>query len=62
MARLERDLASEEVTKSLDESTRLGKALAINGTPGYVVGERVVIGALGEQVLKENIAASRSNQ
>jgi protein-disulfide isomerase len=62
MARLERDMASEEVTKSLDESTRLGKALAINGTPGYVVGERVVIGALGEQVLKENIAASRSNQ
>jgi protein-disulfide isomerase len=62
MVRLERDMASEEVTTSLDESTRLGKALAINGTPGYVVGERVVIGALGEQVLKENIAASRSNQ
>jgi protein-disulfide isomerase len=59
MARLERDMASEEVTKSLDESTRLGKALAINGTPGYVVGERVVIGALGEQVLKESIAAAR---
>jgi len=62
MVQLERDMASEEVTKSLDESTLLGKALAINGTPGYVVGERVVIGALGEQVLKESIAASRSNQ
>jgi protein-disulfide isomerase len=59
MAQVERDMASEEVTQSLDESTRLGKALAINGTPGYVVGERVVIGALGEQVLKESIAASR---
>ena len=59
MARLDRDMASEEVTKSLDESTRLGKALAINGTPGYVVGERVVIGALGEQVLKESINAAR---
>ena len=62
MARLERDMASEEVTQSLDESTRLGKELAINGTPGYVVGERVVIGARGEQVLRESIAASRSNQ
>jgi protein-disulfide isomerase len=60
MARLERDMASEEVTKSLDESIRLGKELAINGTPGYVVGERVVIGARGEQVLKENIAAARN--
>jgi protein-disulfide isomerase len=60
MARLERDLASEEVTKSLDESTRLAKALAINGTPGYVVGNSVVVGALGEQVLKGKIAAARS--
>jgi protein-disulfide isomerase len=60
MARLERDMASEEVTKSLAESTRLGKALAINGTPGYVVGDRVIIGALGEQVLKDGIAAARN--
>lgn len=59
MARLERDMASEEVTKSLDESTHLGKLLAINGTPGYVVGEQVVIGARGEQVLKESIAVAR---
>jgi protein-disulfide isomerase len=59
MARLERDMASEEVTKSLDESTRLGKALAINGTPGYVVGDRVIIGALGEQALKDGIIAAR---
>jgi len=33
MTRLERDMASDEVTKTLDESTRLGKVLAINGTP-----------------------------
>ncbi|MBV8754114.1 MAG: DsbA family protein [Hyphomicrobiales bacterium] len=59
MTRLERDMASEEVTQSLDESIRLGKELAINGTPGYVVGERVVIGARGEQVLRESVAAAR---
>ena len=60
MARLERDLGREEVTKSLDESMRLGKALAINGTPGYVVGDRVIIGALGEQALKDGVAAARN--
>jgi protein-disulfide isomerase len=59
MARLERDMASEEVTQSIDESMRLGKELAINGTPGYVIGERVVIGARGEQVLKDGVAAAR---
>jgi protein-disulfide isomerase len=34
--------------------------LAINGTPGYVVGDRVIIGALGEQVLKDGVAAARN--
>jgi protein-disulfide isomerase len=62
MARLERDLASAEIAKALDESTRLGKALAINGTPGYVVGDRVIVGALGEQVLKDSIAAARNQE
>jgi protein-disulfide isomerase len=60
MARLERDMASDEVTKSIDESMRLAKALAINGTPGYVVGKTVIVGALGEQVLKDKIAAARN--
>jgi len=60
MTRLERDMASDEVTKTLDESTRLGKVLAINGTPGYVVGERVIVGALGEQALKDGVAAARN--
>jgi protein-disulfide isomerase len=60
MARLQRDLASEEVTRSIEESTRLAKALAINGTPGYVVGDHVIVGALGQQVLKDKIAAARN--
>jgi protein-disulfide isomerase len=59
MARLERDLASEEVTKSLAEAGRLGEALGINGTPGYVVGPAVIVGARGQQLLKEKIAAAR---
>jgi protein-disulfide isomerase len=60
MPRLERDMASSEVTESIDESMRLGKALAINGTPGYVVGDRVIVGARGQQVLKDDVAAARN--
>jgi protein-disulfide isomerase len=59
MARLERDLNSDEVSKSIDEATHLGKVLAINGTPGYVVGERVIVGARGEQVLKDAVTEAR---
>ena len=60
MARLERDMASEEVDKSLKETTRLGEVLGINGTPGYVVGPSVIVGARGQQLLKEKIASARS--
>jgi protein-disulfide isomerase len=60
MARLERDMGSDEIAKSIDETTRLAKALGINGTPGYVVGDHVIIGALGQQVLKDKVAAARN--
>ena len=59
MTRLEADLASDEVRKTLDESVRLARALGIDGTPSYVVGDAVVIGAVGFDVLKERIAAAR---
>jgi protein-disulfide isomerase len=60
MTRLERDMASEEVAKSIDETTQLAKALGINGTPGYVVGDNVIIGALGRQVLQDKVEAARN--
>ena len=59
MARLEKDLASEEVHASLDESMKLAEALGLNGTPSYVVGEDVVIGAVGLAALKGKVAAAR---
>lgn len=59
MARLERDMASSEVRATLEESAKLAKALGINGTPSYVVGENVVVGAVGLAALKDKIAAAR---
>ncbi len=59
MARLERDLASEEVRVSIEESLKLAEALGLNGTPSYVVGPNVVIGAVGVAALRERINAAR---
>ena len=59
MARLEKDMTSEEVRSSLDESFKLAEALGLNGTPSYVIGEDVVIGAVGIATLKEKVAAAR---
>ncbi len=59
MARLERDLKSEEVAKSLQESMKLAEALGLNGTPSYVIGNDVVIGAVGLAALSQKIDAAR---
>ena len=46
MARLEEDIASDEVRETLQESRELARALGISGTPGYVIGETIVPGAI----------------
>jgi protein-disulfide isomerase len=59
MPRLERDMGSEEVKKTIDENKKLAEALGLNGTPSYVVGGEVVIGAVGLDALREKINAER---
>ncbi|HYS47631.1 MAG TPA: DsbA family protein [Xanthobacteraceae bacterium] len=59
MGRLEKDLASEEVRTTLQESLRLADAVGLNGTPSYVIGSNVVVGALGFAVLKEKVDIAR---
>jgi protein-disulfide isomerase len=59
VARIEKDLTSSEIDETLRESFRLADALAINGTPSYVVGEEVVIGAVGLAALREKVAGAR---
>ena len=59
MARIEKDMSSDEVKKTIDESMKLAEALGVNGTPSYVVGDEVVVGAVGLDALKEKLAAER---
>jgi protein-disulfide isomerase len=61
MARLEKDAASDEVGATLSEDSKLAAAMGINGTPGYVVGDNVVLGAVGLTALKARIEAARSH-
>ncbi len=59
MARLEKDLAGPEVKATLEESLKLAEALGLNGTPSYVIGSDVVIGAVGLAALQEKINTNR---
>jgi len=55
MARLEKDMASGEVKKTLEESFKLADALGLNGTPSDVVGTDVIVGAVGREGLQKQI-------
>jgi protein-disulfide isomerase len=59
MSRLDKDMASEEIKASIDESLKLAETLGLNGTPSYVVGGDIVIGAVGLDALRIKVAMAR---
>jgi protein-disulfide isomerase len=59
MTRLEKDLASPEVNATIEENFKLAEDMGMNGTPSYVIGKQVVIGAVGVENLKEKIGLAR---
>ena len=59
MGRLEKDMAGPEVKAALQEDFKLAEALGLNGTPSYVIGSDVVVGAIGLPGLQEKINTAR---
>jgi protein-disulfide isomerase len=62
IGRLEKDMASDEARVSLEESFKLAEALGLNGTPSYVIGTDVVVGAVGLKTLKDKVNNARCGQ
>ena len=58
-ARAEKDSAGNETKQTLEEVFKLAEALGINGTPTYVVGQQVVVGAVGQDKLRDAINTAR---
>jgi protein-disulfide isomerase len=59
VARIEKDLGSDEVRDTLKENMKVADAIGLNGTPSYIIGSDVVVGAQGYEVLKEKVDAAR---
>ena len=57
MARIAKDMNSDEVKTTIDEDMKLADALGVNGTPSYVVNGEVVVGAVGLDALREKMNA-----
>jgi protein-disulfide isomerase len=58
-ARIEKDLASPEVKATIEENFKLAEEMGLNGTPSYVIGKQIVVGAVGLEGLKEKIGIAR---
>jgi protein-disulfide isomerase len=59
MAKLQKDLEGPAISTSLQEVARLADALSLSGTPTYVVGDEVVVGAVGYDALKSKLDNAR---
>jgi protein-disulfide isomerase len=59
MTRLEKDLASDEVKTTIAENFKLAEAMGMNGTPSYVIGTDVVVGAVGIDALRDKLNIAR---
>jgi protein-disulfide isomerase len=55
MDKLAKDMESPEVKAGLDEVMALADSLQINGTPTFVVGQDLVVGAVGYDQLKDKV-------
>ena len=59
VARIEKDLAGPEVKATIEENFKLAESMGMNGTPSYVIGKQVVVGAIGLDGLREKIGVAR---
>lgn len=57
---LELDMGKDSVSKTIQTSYEIAKALNITGTPTYIIGNEVIPGAIGIEELRERIANMRA--
>jgi protein-disulfide isomerase len=57
--RMEADMAAASMSEDLRGNRALGDALGVQGTPTFVIGNRIIPGALSADDLKQLIAAAR---
>ena len=60
MPRIEKDMDSPEVKATIDEDMKLADLLGVSGTPSYVIGNEVVVGAVGLDELKKKLSPSKA--
>lgn len=60
MALLKKDMASSLTDKQITNTLAIGQDIGFTGTPGYVIGNSVLLGAEGYDAVKGAVTAARS--
>lgn len=61
-ARTAGDLGNAALKAELSRNLALGRALGLTGTPSYIVGDRILSGAVGYDELKQAVAQARAGK
>jgi protein-disulfide isomerase len=59
VAKLKRDMSSPEIAQQIKDNMKLADALDIHGTPAFIIGDKVVPGAVDLDALKTMVADQR---
>ncbi len=62
IAQLKKDMDEPEVDKAIENSLNVAEILGISGTPAYIIGNDLYLGAQGIENLRARIAEIRINQ
>ena len=59
-AAVTRDLKASDVQNEIDANLTLARTLSLTGTPSFVIGNRILSGAVGYEQLKQAVAEARA--
>jgi protein-disulfide isomerase len=62
IARLKRDMDEPAIRKQIEDNLELSRAVGVTGTPAFIIGGKLVPGAIGEATLRKLIAEARLAQ
>lgn len=60
VALIEKQASSPELNATLDESMKIANALGLTGTPSFIVGNEVLVGALGFDAMQQAVKTARA--
>ncbi|MCJ9428968.1 DsbA family protein [Kordiimonas marina] len=59
--KLKADMKDKMIEKSIQNTLAIGKDIGFNGTPGYIVGDDIILGAEGYDRLKQAVDRARAD-